>query len=85
MRLWGLEWLSIVVEEIGRAGISEQKKVALKRHLEVDLPGVMEVIMASMRVHQAAHSVGGREEAMKEAEAACRCAESWIDYGLGGE
>ena len=22
---------------------------------------------------------------LKEAEAACRCAESWISYGLGGE
>jgi hypothetical protein len=26
MRLWGLEWCGICVEEIGRAGISEQKK-----------------------------------------------------------
>lgn len=26
MRVWSLEWLAICVEEIGRAGISEQKK-----------------------------------------------------------
>lgn len=26
MRLWGLEWCGICVEEIGRAGISDQKK-----------------------------------------------------------
>ena len=85
MRLYGLEWLSISVEEIGRAAISDQKKVALKRHLEVDIKGVLEVITGSMKVHQNVNTVGGREEALKEAEAACRCAESWIDYGLGVE
>lgn len=26
-----------------------------------------------------------QKEGLKEAEAACRCAESWIDYGVGGE
>lgn len=85
MRLWALEWLTIVVEEIGRAGISEQKRKALKRHLEVDLPGVMETIKVSMEVHQNFNSAGGREEALRECEGACRCAEAWIGYGLGGE
>lgn len=26
MRLWALEWCGICVEEIGRAGLSEQKR-----------------------------------------------------------
>ena len=85
MRLWALEWLTIVVEEIGRAGISELKRKALKRHLEVDLPGVMSTIKGSMDVHRDFTSAGGREEALKECEGACRCAEAWIGYGLGAE
>ncbi len=99
MRLWGLEWCSICVEEIGRAGISEQKRQAgsyiaktllieprnaLRRHLDQDLPAVTEAITRSMQPHLHT-SMGGQEEALKEAEAACRCAESWIQYGLGGE
>ena len=83
--MWALEWLTIVVEEIGRAGISDQKRKALKRHLEVDLPGVMETIKRSMEVHTNFDSAGGREEALKECEGACKCAEAWIDYGLGAE
>lgn len=88
MRLWALEWLTIVVEEIGRAGISEQKRVALRRHLDVDLPQVMETIKGSMSGHRDlnnVHTMGGREEAVKEMEGACRCAEAWIGYGLGAE
>lgn len=86
MRLWGLEWLTIVVEEIGRAGISEQKRSALRRHLDVDSKEVMGTVKRSMEVYQSSGmSLGAGEEVVKEAEAACKCAESWIDYGLGAE
>jgi hypothetical protein len=43
------------------------------------MAGVMEAIMASLS------AAGSDEEMVKEAEAGCKCAESWIDYGLGGE
>lgn len=86
MRLWGLEWLSIVVEEIGRAGISTQKRNALRVHLEMDLGQVMGYIKRSLEVYRSVGMpVGVGEEVVKEAEAACRCAESWIGYGLGAE
>lgn len=88
MRLWALEWLTIVVEELGRAGISEQKRNALRRHLEVDLPRVMETIKGSMSGARGMNDVGtmgGRDEVLKEMEGACRCAEAWIGYGLGAE
>lgn len=33
MRLWGLEWLGICVEEVGRAGISDQKRYSWRRRM----------------------------------------------------
>ena len=97
--LWGLEWCGICVEEIGRAGISEQKRWgepylssidfdgvrnALRRHLDQDLPAVMEIITRSLQ-QSPNTTMSTSDEGVKEAEAACRCAESWIGYGLGGE
>jgi hypothetical protein len=82
MRLWALEWCAICVEEIRRAGISEQKRAALKRHINTDLPAVMGTIVAAMTGEQGIESP---EERIKSTEAACRCADSWINYGLGGE
>ena len=85
------------VEEIGRAGISEQKRYillhkpmadttrnALRRHLEQDVPTVIATITQSMKPHSES-SMGGYEEALREAESGCRCAEAWIGYGLSGE
>lgn len=57
----------------------------MRHHLDVDLPKVMETIRGSIHPPSDGQSIGGAEEAMKEAEAACRCAEKWILYGLGGE
>jgi hypothetical protein len=54
-------------------------RAALRRHLEVDMGGVMEALMASLQ------GGGSDEERVKEAEAGCRCTESWINYGLGAE
>lgn len=75
MRLWALEWCGICVEEIARAGISEQKRNALRKHIETDMPAVMTTITESM--------TGQLDQ--KAAEAACKCAESWINYGLGAD
>ncbi|ORY23548.1 armadillo-type protein [Naematelia encephala] len=79
-RLWGLEWCGICVEEIARAGISEQKRNALRRHLQEDIPAVLSVISRSMDPPP-----GDPGERAKEADAACKCAESWVTYGLGGD
>lgn len=57
---------------------------ALRRHLDQDLPAVMETITRSLQQSQNT-TLGESDEGVKEAEAACRCAESWIGYGLGGE
>ena len=50
---------------------------ALRRHIEQDLPVVTEIIVESMQIRG---SAGG-----SIAEAACRCAESWVNYGLAAE
>lgn len=57
---------------------------ALRRHLDQDLPPVMETITRSMQPILST-SMGNQDEGLREAEAACRCTESWIGYGLGGE
>ncbi|KAK4687604.1 importin-13, partial [Tremellales sp. Uapishka_1] len=86
MRLWGLEWCGIIVEEIGRAGLSEQKRVALRKHIEMDLPAVMGTIAASLSLNGPLGSDLTQEEMrLKEVEAGCKCAESWVVYGLGGD
>jgi hypothetical protein len=58
---------------------------ALRRHLEGDLPAVMSTITEAMSSHVQGGNLGLQEERLREAEAACRCAESWVDYGLGAE
>ncbi|WVF66636.1 hypothetical protein IAT40_001376 [Kwoniella sp. CBS 6097] len=77
-RLLALEWCGICVEEIGRAGLAEQKRAALRRHIESDLPVVVTAITDAMNGDPSI----SQEERVKEAEAACKCAESWVDYGL---
>ena len=57
---------------------------ALRRHLEMDLPAVMETIRGSMNP-SSMHGLGSQQDMVAEASAACRCAEAWIDYGLGAE
>ncbi|KAK8844673.1 hypothetical protein IAR55_006522 [Kwoniella newhampshirensis] len=79
MRLLALEWCAICVEEISRAGLSEQKRNALRRHIGSDLSVVVDTITDAMNGDPST----GQQERLKEAEAACKCAESWIDYGLG--
>ena len=59
-----------------------KRRNALRRHLETDLPDVMQAINSSTSPRPG--SVND-EERVREAEGACRCAESWIGYGLGGE
>jgi hypothetical protein len=58
---------------------------ALRRHLEGDLPAVMSTITEAMSSHVQGGNLELQEERLREAEAACRCAESWVDYGLGAE
>jgi len=89
-----LEWLSICVQELGRAAIGEQKayvnvppktidelisRLALRKHIEMDMKVVMATITECMA------PANGSAEREKEAEAACQCAESWVTYGIGGE
>ncbi|KAL1406931.1 hypothetical protein Q8F55_006343 [Vanrija albida] len=81
LRLWALEWCGICVEEISRAGISEQKRNALRRHLDLDVPAVMATITESMN----GDAVQSPADCIKSAEAACKCAQSWINYGLGAD
>ncbi|WVQ82597.1 hypothetical protein IAT38_004727 [Cryptococcus sp. DSM 104549] len=81
MRLLGLEWCAICVEEIGRAALADQKRAALRRHIEKDLPAIISTITDAMNGEGSANP----QERLIEAEAACRCAESWIDYGLGAD
>lgn len=57
---------------------------ALRRHIEGDLPTVMETITAAMRIHPA-RDMAHQQEQLKEVEAACKCAESWVGYNLGAE
>lgn len=112
VRLWSLEWLSICVQELGRAAIGEQKayvlsmpafrsfhlgeneemrgeeegkqresaddRLALRKHIETDMPAVMTTLTHSMVPPTT-------PEMEKEAEAACQCAESWVTYGIGAK
>jgi len=64
--------------------ISDVGRNALRWHLEQDVPAVMDTISRSMQPNLIT-GLGGQKEGLKEAEAACRCAEIWIGYGLGGE
>ncbi|WVR03182.1 hypothetical protein IAU60_000173 [Kwoniella sp. DSM 27419] len=80
-RLLALGWCAICVEELARAGLSEQKRNALRRHIESDLSVVVTTITDAMRGDPALTP----DERIKEAEAACKCAESWIDYGLSAD
>ena len=70
--------------KISKSVLKWGTRVALRRHLDQDVPTVMETIKISMQ-SQLSTSTGEQEEALKEAEAACRCVESWLGYGLGGE
>ncbi|BEJ13429.1 hypothetical protein CspHIS471_0306030 [Cutaneotrichosporon sp. HIS471] len=81
VRLWALEWCGICVEEIARAGLSEQKRIALRRHIDSDVPAVMAAITDSMTGEPLQSPV----DRIRAAEAACRCADSWINYGLGAD
>ncbi|ORX41250.1 armadillo-type protein [Kockovaella imperatae] len=83
MRSYGLEWLGICVEEISRAGISDYKRNALRKHLETDMPIVMETIRGSMNPNSGSDLIP--QDNVQEASAACKCAEAWIDYGLGAD
>ncbi|KAL7420320.1 hypothetical protein Q5752_005289 [Cryptotrichosporon argae] len=80
-RLWALEWCSICVEEVGRAGLNEARRNAVRRQVEADVPAVMDTMIASMD----GDGVGSGAEAIQAAEAACRCAESWIGFGLAAD
>lgn len=58
---------------------------ALQRHLEGDLPAVMSTIIDAMAVDGLMGSTQRQGDNMQEAEAACKCAESWVGYGMSGE
>lgn len=45
----------------------------------------MSTITEAMSSHVQGGNLELQEERLREAEAACRCAESWVDYGLGAE
>ncbi|WRT63297.1 uncharacterized protein IL334_000202 [Kwoniella shivajii] len=78
VRLLALEWCAICIEEIGRAGLAEQQRQPLRRHIESDLSVVVSTITDAM----SGDLNLSPNERLKEAEAACKCAESWIDWGL---
>ncbi|WWD06250.1 hypothetical protein V865_004336 [Kwoniella europaea PYCC6329] len=81
VRLLALEWCAICIEEIGRAGLAEQQRQPLRRHIESDLSVVVSTITDAM----SGDPNLSPNERLKEAEAACKCAESWIDWGLSPE
>ncbi|AFR92571.1 hypothetical protein C343_00448 [Cryptococcus neoformans C23] len=81
LRLLELEWCAICVEEMGRAGLAEQRRAAIRRHVESDLKVVVRTVIRSMNGDNASST----DERLREAEAACKCAESWIDWGLGAD
>jgi len=51
----------------------------------MDLQAVMATIKGALDGAMGYSSGIRLEENVKEAEAGCRCAESWIGYGLGAE
>lgn len=57
---------------------ADLRRHALRRHVESDMEAVMSTITACVVPPTTA-------EQGKEAEAACRCAESWVTYGIGAE
>nr|XP_019048282.1 hypothetical protein I302_02051 [Kwoniella bestiolae CBS 10118]OCF27212.1 hypothetical protein I302_02051 [Kwoniella bestiolae CBS 10118] len=81
VRLLALEWCAICIEEIGRAGLAEHQRQPLRRHIESDLSIVVSTITDAMTGDPKLSP----NERLKEAEAACKCAESWIDWGLSPE
>ncbi|WWC85404.1 uncharacterized protein L201_000267 [Kwoniella dendrophila CBS 6074] len=81
VRLLALEWCAICIEEIGRAGLAEHQRQPLRRHIESDLSVVVSTITDAMTGDPNLSP----QERLKEAEVACKCAESWIDWGLSTE
>ncbi|ODN73851.1 hypothetical protein L202_07374 [Cryptococcus amylolentus CBS 6039] len=77
-RLLELEWCGIFIEEMGRAGLTEQRRTAIRNHIELDRGIVLNTIIRSMSIDGSASP----EKHSQEATAACRCAESWIGWGL---
>jgi hypothetical protein len=55
---------------------------ALRKFIETDVPAVMQTITDSMTGE---NGVLSPAERVKAAEAACKCADSWINYGLGAD
>lgn len=58
-------------KEVCQSPVPADVRKALQRHLDGDMPAVMSLIMESLRGPQA--------------EDACKCAESWVGYGISGE
>ncbi|WVQ72312.1 hypothetical protein IAR50_001862 [Cryptococcus sp. DSM 104548] len=77
-RLLELEWCGIFIEEMGRAGLTERRRTEIRNHIELDRGIVMNTIIRSMSTIGSASP----EQQSQEATAACRCAESWIGWGL---
>lgn len=49
------------------------------------MPAVMAAITEAMAVDGILGSPDRQAEKLREAEAACKCAESWVGYGISGE
>ena len=65
-------------EEEGKQRESADDRLALRKHIETDMPAVMTTLTHSMVPPTT-------PEMEKEAEAACQCAESWVTYGIGAK
>ncbi|RXK39632.1 hypothetical protein M231_03134 [Tremella mesenterica] len=85
LRLWSLEWCAICVEEMGRAELSDVKRNAVRKHIEAELPAVMSTLTSAMSPPDPMEGSDQLRAKLKEAEAACRCAEAWVFYGLGAD
>ena len=59
-------------------GDGADDRLALRKHIEQDMPMVMTTLTQSM-------TPPTNSDMEKEAEAACQCAESWVTYGIGAE
>jgi len=59
-------------------GDGADDRLALRKHIEQDMPMVMTTLTQSM-------TPPTNPDMEKEAEAACQCAESWVTYGIGAE
>ncbi|KAJ9120790.1 hypothetical protein QFC22_002724 [Naganishia vaughanmartiniae] len=76
-----LEWLEIAVRDVGRGALVQPRKSEVARAINQEMPLVVRTITEALT----GQGEGSHQEKEKEAVAALKCLEAWIDWGLSAD